>query len=145
MDQFNSGAEEGTEAGVLARVREKASAQLAPRRDPGTDGLNTVAGARETPSGLRDQDHDYLAGYVDKAADHLERFSIRTKERDIGDLVNDVQNFARRRPMVFVGAAFAVGFFGSRFLRNVTPSGNVPASTARVTERTGHEWTENLR
>jgi hypothetical protein len=43
-------------------------------------------------------------------------------EQDIGQLIGTVQQFARRQPMLFLAAAFAVGFVGTRFLKSASPS-----------------------
>lgn len=146
MDQLDGAPGRGSDPGVLARVGQSAKARLKVRKDSATEGLDTVAdGARQTTRHLRDQHHDYLASYVEKAADHLERVTAHLKEKDIGELVEDVQKFARRRPAVFIGAAFVVGFLCSRLLRSALPIDDEPPSTERVTERTGHEWTETLR
>jgi hypothetical protein len=146
MDQFKSAPGRGSDPGVLVGVRRNASAQLSIRKDRAMEGLGTVAhAARQTTRQLRDQHHDYLASYVEKAADHLKRVTAHLKEKEIGELVEEVQKFARRHPAVFIGSAFALGFFCSRFLRGALPVGDEPPSADRATERTGHEWTETLR
>ena len=40
------------------------------------------------------------------------------RNRDVGELVNEVQRFARRQPALFVGSAFAIGVIGARFLKS---------------------------
>jgi ElaB/YqjD/DUF883 family membrane-anchored ribosome-binding protein len=138
-------AEPGRESGrtAIARIRDNASARIAEGKDHATQGVATVAeAARQTTRQLRDQHHDSLANYVEKAADQLERFSSHLKERNVAELVDDVQQFARRRPAVFIGSAFAVGFVCSRLLKQTAPA---EAEPTRTREFTGHEWTEKLR
>ena len=153
MDQFDRPEEGGaTQPGFVARVRDRANAELAWQKGRVTDGLGTLArAARDTTHQLREQQHDHVAHYVEKAADHLERFSTRLQERfstrlqekDVAELVNDVQRFARRRPVIFIASAFAVGFVCSRLWRNSSDSSS--GSGHGVTELTGHEWTEKVR
>ena len=123
MTQANSTTGEGTtHPGIVERVRERASAQLTTQKDRATDGLGSVAQAvRQTTSGLRDQQHDTVAGYVEQAADQLERFSNRLKDKDINELVRDAQDLARRQPALFIGSAFAVGLIGARFFKSSQP------------------------
>ena len=112
----------GNGGGIVDRVKESATAQLTNQKDRGTDALGTVAQAvRSSTQRLRDEQHDTIAGYVDKAADQIESWSRRLKEKDIDELMTDVQRLARRRPAVFIGSAFALGLVGARFLKSSRP------------------------
>jgi hypothetical protein len=108
-----------THGGLMGRVRERATAQLSTQKDRATDGLGSVAQVvRQSTQQLRENKHDSIAQYVDKAADQIDRFSTELRNRDVGELVNDVQRFARRQPALFVGSAFAIGVIGARFLKS---------------------------
>ena len=112
----------GTDTGIVDRVRERAGAQLATQKDKATDGIGTIARAvRRTTQELREQQHDTIADYVDRAADQLERLSSGLKNKDIGELFRDAQSLARRQPAMFVGSAFAIGLLGARFLKSSSP------------------------
>jgi hypothetical protein len=109
----------GTGSGIVDRVRERATAQLSSQKDRATDGLGSVAQAvRQSTKHLRDNKQDAIANYVEKAADQIDRFSTQIRNRDVGELVNEVQRFARRQPALFVGSAFAIGVIGARFLKS---------------------------
>jgi hypothetical protein len=119
-----AGGSSGTEQshGLVEKVRERATAQLTSQKDRALDGLGGVAQAvRKTTQSLRDQQHDTIAGYVDQAADQIERFSRNLKNKDVGELVNDAQRLARRQPALFVGSAFAIGLIGARFFKSSSP------------------------
>jgi hypothetical protein len=110
---------DGHSGGIVNRVKESATAQLTNQKDRGTDALGSVAQAvRSSTQRLRDEQHDTIAGYVDKAADQIESWSRRLKEKDIDELMTDVQRLARRQPAVFIGSAFALGLVGARFLKS---------------------------
>jgi hypothetical protein len=112
----------GRDIGIVERVRERAGAQLATQKDKATDGLGTIAQAfKRTTQELREQRHDTLAEYVERAADELERLSAGIKNRDIGAMFRDAQNMARRQPAIFVGSAFAIGLLAARFLKSSAP------------------------
>jgi hypothetical protein len=109
----------GTKDGIVGRVRERAAAQLSTQKDRATDGLGSVAQAvRQSTRQLRDSKHETIAQYVEKAADQIDRASNELKNRDVSQLVNDVQRFARKQPALFVGSAFALGIVGARFLKS---------------------------
>ena len=72
----------GTDTGIVDRVRERAGAELATQKDMATDGIGTIARAVRRHDGeLPEQQHDTIADYVDRAADQLERLSrgLRTR------------------------------------------------------------------
>lgn len=111
------------QAGIMGRVRESTTAQLSHQKERATDGLGSVAQAmRQSTQQLREQRHDTIAQYVQQAADQLEQLSTRLKEKDVGELVADAQRFARERPALFVGSAFALGVIGGRFLKSSSES-----------------------
>jgi hypothetical protein len=51
----------------------------------------------------------------------LERFSGYLSEREVGDLVYEAEDYARRHSAYFVGGAFLLGLLGARFLKSSTP------------------------
>lgn len=108
-----------TGAGLMDRVRERAAAQLSSQKDRATDGLGSVAQAvRQSTQHLRDNHQETIAQYVDRAADRIDRFSAQLRDRDVSEIVDDVQRFARQQPALFVGSAFALGILGARFLKS---------------------------
>src|SRR5215203_3868775 len=124
MGQLNRRPERQSVRSAVARIRDNASARLTAQKDHASDGLATVAdAARQTTQQLRDGHHDDLAGYVEKAANQIERFSAHVKERNVAELVEDVERFARRRPAVFIGSAFVAGLLCSRLLKSSAPDG----------------------
>ncbi len=105
--------------GMIDRVKERAAAQLSNQKEKATDGLGSVAAmVRQGTQQLRDQRHDTIAGYVDQAADQIEKFSRQLRDKDVGELLDDAQRLARRRPAVFIGSAFALGVIGARFFKS---------------------------
>jgi hypothetical protein len=130
--------------GLIDKVRDTAAAQLTSQKNRATDGLGSISQAvRQSTNQLRDQEHDVIAHYVEQAADQIDRFSQRMRDKDIGDLMNDIQRMARRQPALFIGGAFAVGLIGARFLKssNRTEHSNASAypSDADRSRRMVHE------
>lgn len=122
MEQGTSTSGQNAGTGVLKTVRDQASAQLNSQKQRATDGIGSVAQAvRETSKGLRDNQHEGVARFVDQAADQLDRLSSTLRDKDLGELVQDAQQLARRQPALFIGSAFAVGLLGARFLKSSNP------------------------
>ena len=112
-------AESGTTSGLMDHVRNTATSQLTSQKSRMTDGLSSVAQAvRQSTESLRNNQQTAVAQYLDKAADQIERVSTHLRDRDVRDLLDDAQHFARRRPAVFIAAAFALGVLTARFAKS---------------------------
>jgi hypothetical protein len=124
MEHLNQdGSQAGRSTGMVDRVRHTAAAQLTSQKTRATDTLGSVAAAiRQSSQPLRDNNQAMLADYAGKAADQLEQFSTRLRERSLTELMDDAKRFARRQPALFVGAAFAAGALAARFLKS-SPDG----------------------
>jgi hypothetical protein len=57
------------------------------------------------------------AEYVRRAAQQIENISDALERRDVGELVGQFQDFARRHPTAFLGATVIAGFALVRFLK----------------------------
>jgi hypothetical protein len=120
MEHSNTnGSDPRVDGSIVGRVRERAAAELSTQKGRATDGLGTVAQAvRQSAMHLRENRQDAIAQYVEKAGDQIDRLSTQLRNRDVGELVSEVQRFARRQPALFVGSAFAIGVIGGRFLKS---------------------------
>jgi len=75
------------------------------------------AAARRAAERLESESDTNLSSYVSSAADQLDRLATRVQERDFGELIDDVEEMARRRPEVFYGGMFVAGLVAARFLK----------------------------
>ena len=81
--------------------------------------LSSVASTLLTSgSHLRDDDQPMAGEYVERAARQIERVANYMQSADVREMVSEVEDFARRRPAVFIGSAFAAGLLAARFLKN---------------------------
>ena len=81
--------------------------------------MEGVANAlRQTGEQLHEQDQGSVGRYAEQAAEQAERFSGYLRDRDANQLLNDVEDFARERPAIFLGGAFLLGAAAARFLKS---------------------------
>jgi hypothetical protein len=88
-----------------------------------------------TAEHLKTQDQSAMAQYTQQAAEGLQRFSQTLKDRDLGSLMGQVENFAHHQPGAFIGSAALLGFMAARFLkssaeRRSMPSTNTPSPSS---------------
>src|SRR5690606_20210610 len=56
--------------------------------------------------------------YMRQMADQVDRFAGYLESRDVGEVMDQVEDFARRQPAAFIGGAFTLGLIGARFLKS---------------------------
>lgn len=102
---------------VAGRARDAVTHGIDAQKEKATDAASTVAIAlRETGEKLKDVGP--LGAAAEKAADGVERLSDFLQDRSLGEIVDEVEGFARREPLLFFGTAFAIGLVGGRFLKS---------------------------
>jgi hypothetical protein len=106
-------------AGHLASdARAELGARVAGKKQRAGEGLSSVADAlRDTSEDLRERVP--MAGdYAERAAETLDGLARFLQNKSPGEIVDEVQRFARREPALFFGGAFALGVVAARFLKS---------------------------
>jgi ElaB/YqjD/DUF883 family membrane-anchored ribosome-binding protein len=78
---------------------------------------STASDLRTVGEELRKQGKDTPAKMADQAADRSERVGRYLSQSDAERILNDVEDFARRRPWAVVAGGIALGVAASRFLK----------------------------
>jgi len=108
---------------LMSRAQEQAQSQIAMQKEKAVSTLGSVAGAlRQTSQTLRDQDQAPFAQFADKAAEQIDSLSHYLQNHEPGELLTEVERFARRQPALFLGGAFVLGLLGARFLKSSAES-----------------------
>jgi ElaB/YqjD/DUF883 family membrane-anchored ribosome-binding protein len=107
---------------------EKAAEKLDEQKAAVTSGLASVADSiKQVGETLRETDEqtgvtEITAKYGDRLAGQIEQISNYFEKNDLSGIVRDVEDFARKNPVVFIGGAFALGILAARFLKSSPPS-----------------------
>ena len=113
-----TGKEAGERAGHLVERGAEIGFQQADR------GLETAAGGIETAAQTirrvstdMQTDQPQIAEFASTAADRAEDLARYLRETDVREMIGNVENFARRQPLLFLGGAFVLGVAASRFIK----------------------------
>lgn len=113
---------------IVNQVQQQAGQQIDRQKESAADDLTQVVNAvRRFGESLGAEQGGpiarYAAEYGDKAAQKLEQFAGYIREQDARRLLDDVQNFGRRRPALMLGGAFLLGLAGARLIRSSIDAG----------------------
>ena len=104
------------------KVQSQVTSQVSAQKEKASETLSSVADAlRQTGDQLQSKDQGFIADYTTKAAEEIDRFSGYLRTHDMNDLMNEVEQLARRQPAVFLGGAFAIGVLAARFFKSSSP------------------------
>lgn len=106
---------------VASDAGEQLKITLDDQKRAGAHHVGRFAQAVETAADSLERDTPELARYVRDAAHQVEAFSQNLRERDVRQLLGDVQDFARQQPTAFLGASMLVGFGLARFFKSAGP------------------------
>jgi hypothetical protein len=107
---------------VAQQVGQEAKSLVSTRKGEAATLLRSVADAfRQTSMDLESNDQGTVAQYGNQLAAQVERLSNYLENNDTDRLIMDVESWARRRPELFLGGAFAAGLLIGRFLRSSSP------------------------
>jgi hypothetical protein len=121
-------------------AKQQTTSRLAEQKDHAAESLGAIADAlRQSGQRLREQNQGAVAPYAERAAAGIERASGYLRQRDVNQIVTEVEGYARRQPAVFLGGAAALGLLAARFLKasrrqhdsaatGASPNGYGPAS-----------------
>lgn len=113
--------EQATKLRDRATERARSAAEQGKTRT--TETIDNLARAAHDAAGsLEEQVGPQIGQYAHRAADALDQLSDSLRNKSVDELLDDARNFARRSPAVAIGAAVAVGFALSRFLKATSSS-----------------------
>jgi hypothetical protein len=107
---------------VVARAKEQVRTQADTQAREASESLRRLGGQARALADGRVNEAGPLGGYVRQAGERIDEMASRLEARGAEGVLSDMQDFARRRPGLFLaGAAFA-GFAVGRMIRGARDS-----------------------
>ena len=125
-DAAELGKEQAAKLGEAAKeLASNAAVQLQDtvrqQRATGADYIGSLAAATERAAGEFDSAMPRAAEYIRQASEQMQSVADVVRERDVRELIGEVETFARRQPGLFFGGAVILGFAALRFLKSSSP------------------------
>jgi len=109
----------GHQASEAAQSARQKAEQLADRgKSMGAGQMEGLARAARGAADELEEQSPEIAGYVRQAADGLQQAAASVRNRSIGEVVDALQDFARRQPAAYFGSTVLAGFALSRFMKS---------------------------
>ena len=113
-----AGQQAGESVGHLAERATDIGFKQADRgKDQAAEGLTQVAQSVRRLSTDMQESQPQIASVAETAADQAERIANYLRETDAREMLNTVEDVARRQPILFLGGAFLLGMAASRFIK----------------------------
>jgi len=103
---------------LVGAARERAQSLADEQKTAGADQVEGIARAARKAADELESTSPQLAHYVRDAASAAGNFSQSLRNRNLGEILEDVTEYARREPVMFFGITVAAGFAISRFLKS---------------------------
>ena len=104
---------------LIDRAQSQVRTRADEQRRAAAQTLTSVAHhLQESSTELRSGQYGIAGEYIGRAAEQLDRAARYVENTEVDQIVGGVERFARRQPAVFLGAAFALGILGARFLKS---------------------------
>lgn len=100
----------------IGKLADKAKGMAAEQKEFVAGQIGSVAEAVQKVAGELEANDATTAGYARTIADTVTQFSDTVKNKDIDELLSIAEDFGRKQPVAFMGAAALLGFAASRFL-----------------------------
>jgi hypothetical protein len=120
---------------VAGQVAQSAERQFAGGKGRAAEAITQIAGALRHTGDELAQEMPVVHDYLGRVATQVEGMSSYLQTKQLGDVVGDLESFARREPVLFMGSAFVVGLLGGRFMKSSRPATVVPATEGRGSGR----------
>jgi methyl-accepting chemotaxis protein len=102
-------------------AKDKVGEAVTQRKSIGADYIGSIADATQQAAMAFDNDLPQVAHYIRQASEQIQGVADNVREREVRELVGEVQEFARQQPTLFFGGAVVLGFAALRFLKSTPP------------------------
>jgi hypothetical protein len=114
---------------IASDAGEKVKAAVAEQKSAGAEYLGAISNSMRRASREFDGELPQAGQYIRTAAEQVDRVSEALRNREMSQLVGDLQDFARKQPTAFFGAAALAGFAVVRFFKSAPDAHGQPVNS----------------
>jgi len=103
---------------LAGKAREQARSAVEQRKGQAASSLDSLSSVLRDSAGRLRGEQSFFGDYAESAAERVDRLARYLRESDPEKFVHDAEEFARRRPEVFMGGMLVAGLLLARFLKS---------------------------
>jgi hypothetical protein len=120
---------------LMQEFRSEATDQASGQSDRAVKGLRSLSDELKQMASSSQQ-NGLATSLVGQAADRVQSVAGWLEQRQPGEVLDEVRDFARRRPGTFLAAAAVVGLIGGRLTRGLTADSGTTSTSLATTSAT---------
>ena len=113
-------------------------------REMAAEGLDKVASTVRRLSTDMQFDQPQIANVAMTAADKADDVARYLRETDARQIISNVEDTARRQPLIFIGGAFLLGLAASRLIKAGSPDSANAGQFKQSNYRTGYQGSDSF-
>jgi methyl-accepting chemotaxis protein len=106
---------------MASTAKDKVEAAVSQRKSIGADYIGSIAQAAGRAANEFEAELPQVAHYIRQGSEQIQGVADTVRQRDVRELVGEVQDFAKRQPTLFFGGAVVLGFAALRFFKSTSP------------------------
>ncbi len=106
---------------LAGKARDQARSAVEERKGQAASSLDSLSSVLRDSAGRLRGEQSFFGDYAESAAERVDRLARYLRESDPEKFVRDAEDFARRRPEVFMGGMLVAGLLLARFLKSSSP------------------------
>jgi hypothetical protein len=103
-------AEPAGQSPVASQFTDEVRERMSSLRPQAAEGIERAAGTAHRAAGKLRGEDEWMAQVIEQGAVKLSDFADTLRQNDLQTLLGKTEQFARRQPVLFTGAAMALGF-----------------------------------
>ena len=113
-------------------------------REMAAEGLDKVARTVRRVSTDMQTDQPQIANVAMTAADQADKVAQYLRDTDARQIISNVEDTARRQPLIFIGGAFLLGLAASRLIKAGSPDKDQAGQFKQSNHRTGYQGSDSF-
>jgi len=111
---------------IAHTAQTKAGDEVRTQLDTGkTRAASALRGVASSLTNPNEGGNDAISQYIRTAGDRVQQAADYLENKDVREVVSDVERFARRQPALFLGGAFMLGLVAARVLKSTRRPGDM--------------------
>lgn len=118
-------------SGLASDAMDKVDGVMNEKKSAGAEYIVSLADAVHRAANEIESEIPQAGQYIHQAADRMEDVATAVRDRNVREIFSEVEQFARKQPVLFFGGTLLLGFAAMRFLKTSGGAAHAASNTPR--------------